>query len=153
MTEEKPPGDLTVSRTVPASRERVFRAWTTPSELKKWWTIGEGWKTPSAKVDLRVGGRFSIANEPLGGGAVVITGEFLVVEPPGKLSYTWVFPGTTTEESLITVEFRDLGKQTEVVVTHSKAPKAMLLEAIEGWDAALVSLEFYLGRLAATGHN
>ena len=139
---------LTVSRTIPAPRKRVFGAWTSPSELKKWWNIGEGWKTSSAEFDLRVGGKFSIANEPLGGGVVMITGEFLVVEPPSKLAYTWVFPGEKTEESMVTVEFRDLGKQTEVVVTHSKASKAMLLGAIEGWDAALVGLEVYLGRLA-----
>ena len=140
---------LTVSRTIPAPRTRVFKAWTTPSELTKWWTVGEGWKTPSAKVDLRVGGRFSIANEPLGGGALTITGEFLVVDPPNRLVYTWVFPGEKAEESMITVEFRELGNATEVVVTHSKASRAMLLQAIEGWDTALASLEVYLGRLAA----
>jgi uncharacterized protein YndB with AHSA1/START domain len=153
LMEESPGETLTVTRTVPAQRKRVFRAWTRPAELKKWWSIGEGWKTSSAKVDLRVGGKFSIGNEPPGGGAVVITGEFLVVEPPSKLVYTWIFPGNTTEESMITVEFRDLGKQTEVVVTHAKASKAMLLEAIEGWDTALAGLEVYLGRLAAAGHN
>lgn len=83
----------------------------------------------------------------------MITGEFLVVEPPSNLSYTWVFPGEKTEESLVTVEFRDLGGQTEAVVTHSKASRAMLLEALGGWDTALASLEFYLGRLVAAGET
>ena len=99
---EEPGESLTVSRTIPAPRARVFKAWTTPSEVKKWWSLGEGWKTPKAEVDLRVGGKLSIANEPEGGGAVTITGEFVLVEPPNKLVYTWVFPGEKTEESLIT---------------------------------------------------
>ena len=135
---------LAVSRIVPAPRNRVFRAWTKPSEVKKWWTIGEGWKTSSAEIDLRVGGKLSIGNEPLGGGAVVITGEFVVVEPPSKLVYTWLFPGSPPDEGLVTVEFRDLGLQTEVVVTHSRASKDMLLGAIAGWQAALEGLQIFL---------
>jgi uncharacterized protein YndB with AHSA1/START domain len=144
---------LTVSRTIPASRERVFKAWTTPAEVKKWWSIGDGWTTSSAKFDLRVGGKLSIGNEPAGGGTVLITGEFLVVERPSKLSYTWLFPGTPPDEGVVTVEFRDLGKQTEVVITHARASKEMLLGAIEGWNTALAGLEMYLGRIAIMGHS
>ena len=153
MTDSDAGETLTVSRTVPAPRQRVFKAWTTPSELKKWWSVGQGWKTPSAKIDLRVGGKFEIANEPEGGGAVMITGEYLVVDRPSKLSYTWVFPGEKTEESVVTVEFRDLGKRTEVVVTHSKASKGMLLQAIEGWDNALAGLEVYFGQMAVAANS
>jgi uncharacterized protein YndB with AHSA1/START domain len=153
LKEEDSTETLTVTRVVPAPRNRVFRAWTVPSELKKWWTIGEGWKTSSAEIDLRVGGTFSIGNEPLGGGAVVISGKFLVVEPPRKLVYTWLFPGSTPEASTITVEFRDLGPQTEVVVTHAGASKEMLLGAIAGWEAALAGLLLFLQRLPKTRNS
>ena len=148
------PGEtLRLSRTIPAPRERVFKAWTTPAEVKKWWSIGEGWTTSSAKFDLRVGGKLAIGNEPQGGGTVLITGEFTVVERPSKLEYTWLFPGSPPDEGLVTVEFHEFGKQTEVVITHSRASKEMLLGAIEGWNTTLASLEVYLGRISILGHS
>jgi uncharacterized protein YndB with AHSA1/START domain len=135
---------LTVSRVVPGVRTRVFRAWTKPSEFKQWWTLGEGWTTSSVEIDLRVGGKFSIGNESESGSDTTITGEFLVVEPPSKLVYTWRFPGAPPEPGTVTVEFHDLGPQTEVVVAHTKVSKEMLLGAIQGWDAALAGLIMFL---------
>ena len=151
MTSPDPADTLTVSRVVPGKRNRVFRAWTKPSELKQWWTLGEGWTTSSVKVDLKVGGKFSFGNESESGGATTITGEFLVVEPPSKLVYTWRFPGAPPEAGTITVEFHDLGPQTEVVVTHTNVSKEMLLGAIQGWEAALASLIMFLVAPKKTG--
>ena len=140
MTAEGASETLRVSRIVAAPKERVFRAWTEPSQVTKWWTIGEGWKTPFAEIDLRVGGKFSLGNRPAGGELVLITGEFLVVEPPDRLVYTWRFPGAEPAENRITVEFRGLGAQTEVVVTHEQASKEMAEGAALGWKAALEGL-------------
>jgi uncharacterized protein YndB with AHSA1/START domain len=141
---QDPAETLTVSRVVPGSRDRVFRAWTKAAEMKQWWTVGEGWTTSSVQIDLRVGGKFSIGNKSESGAATEITGEFLVVEPPNKLVYTWVFPGAPPEPSTITVEFHDLGAQTEVVVVHTKVSKEMLVGAIQGWEAALASLIMFV---------
>lgn len=135
---------LRVRKIVPAAKERVFRAWTEPAQLKKWWTIGEGWITSSVEVDLKVGGRFSVGNQPLGGGEVLITGRFLAIEPPDRLVYTWTFQGDVPEESTITVEFNEFGEQTEVVITHEKASKEMAAGALAGWHATLVSLVSYV---------
>ncbi|MDG6901223.1 MAG: SRPBCC domain-containing protein [Nitrososphaerota archaeon] len=151
--EGNPDRTFTVARVVPAPRETVFRAWTRPAELEKWWSIGEGWKTRSAEVDLRAGGKFSLLNEPLGGDAVMLTGEFLAVEPPQKLVYTWRFPGIGPKASTITVEFRDLGPQTEVAVTHAHASQEMIPGAIEGWEAALAGLLVFLSRLPKARHD
>jgi uncharacterized protein YndB with AHSA1/START domain len=137
---EKPPETLRIRKVIPAARERVFKAWIDPAQVKKWWSLGEGWKTPVAEVDLRVGGRFSIGNEPSGGGVVLITGEFLAVDPPDKLVYTWRFPGARPEESRVTVEFNDLGEQTEVVVTHEEIGQEMMEGAVSGWQDALENL-------------
>ena len=135
---------LRVRKIVPAAKERVFRAWTDPAQLKRWWSIGEGWKTSFAEVDLKVGGKFSLENQPPGGDNVMITGEFLSVEPPDRLVYTWRFPGARPEEGIITVEFKELGGRTEVVVTHERSSRAMSPGAIAGWKAALESLASFL---------
>jgi len=96
------------------------------------------------EIDLRVGGKFSFGNESDTGALTTITGEFLVVERPSKLVYTWRFPGAPSESSTITVEFHDMGPQTEVVVTHTKVSKEMLLGAIGGWEAAIAGLIMFL---------
>jgi uncharacterized protein YndB with AHSA1/START domain len=43
---------LRIRRIIPATKETLFRAWTEPEQLKRWWTIGEGWKAEFAEIDL-----------------------------------------------------------------------------------------------------
>jgi uncharacterized protein YndB with AHSA1/START domain len=136
---------IRVRKVVPAPKERVFRAWTEPSQVKRWWTIGDGWKTSSVDVDLRVGGRFTVRNEQAGGDPLLITGEFVVVQPPDKLVYTWRFQLPKPEDTLVTVEFRGLGDATEVFVTHEHSSKDMGPSAVAGWNAALEGLASLLG--------
>jgi len=63
-----------------------------------------------------------------------------VVEPPDKLVYTWTFQLPKPEETLVTVEFRSLGDETEVLVTHEHSSKDMGPSAIAGWNASLDGL-------------
>jgi uncharacterized protein YndB with AHSA1/START domain len=50
---------ITVERLVNAPVEVVWRAWTTPDDIKQWNAASDDWHTTSASVDLRVGGAFS----------------------------------------------------------------------------------------------
>jgi uncharacterized protein YndB with AHSA1/START domain len=50
---------ITVETIVNAPVEDVWRAWTTPDDIKQWNTASEDWHTTRASVDLRVGGSFS----------------------------------------------------------------------------------------------
>ena len=50
---------ITVETIVNAPVEDVWRAWTTPDDIKQWNTASEDWHTTGASVDLRVGGSFS----------------------------------------------------------------------------------------------
>ena len=50
---------ITVETIVNAPVEDVWRAWTTPDDIKQWNTASEDWHTTRASVDLRVGGAFS----------------------------------------------------------------------------------------------
>jgi uncharacterized protein YndB with AHSA1/START domain len=68
---------IRITRSFPSSRERVFRAWTNPEEIKKWWKIGEGWSLTIAEVDLRVGGEFRIGMRYSSGEAThLVKGNF-----------------------------------------------------------------------------
>ena len=53
--------EIVVTRVFDAPRERVWRAWTEPAELARWWGK-RGWTTPpeSVTMDVRPGGEFSL---------------------------------------------------------------------------------------------
>jgi uncharacterized protein YndB with AHSA1/START domain len=50
---------MMVEQLVKAPVEAVWRAWTTPDDIKQWNAASDDWHTTSASVDLRVGGEFS----------------------------------------------------------------------------------------------
>lgn len=133
---------LVVRRTIRASVERVFEAWTRPEHLRAWW--GPRPVTCSdAAVDLRVGGRYFIANALPDGSTMVIEGEFREVSRPHMLVYTWRMGRQSgEEESLVTVRFEARGEATEVVVVHENVPSLAARESHEkGWEGCLDGLE------------
>ncbi len=130
---------LVARRTIRASAERIFDAWTRPEHLRAWW--GPRPVTCSgAEVDLRVGGRYRIANAIPDGTTVIIEGEFREILPPHKLVYTWQM-GQGGEESLVTVRFEPRGESTEVVVVHENIPTDAVRDSHEkGWEGCLDGL-------------
>lgn len=131
---------LVVRRTIRASAARLFEAWTQPLHLLAWW--GPRPVTcASAEVDLRVGGRYRIVNALGDGKTLTIEGEFLEIDAPHKLVYTW---RTTlgVEESVVIVRFEPHGDATEVVVVHEQIPSEPVRDSHEkGWNGCLDGLE------------
>src|SRR4029077_8571535 len=95
---------LVVRRIIKAAPERLFRAWTEPEQLKKWWGP-QSVTCVDAEVDLRIGGRYRIANQFPDGKVLWISGEFQVIEPPHKLAYTWRIGPDSLPAELVTVTF------------------------------------------------
>jgi uncharacterized protein YndB with AHSA1/START domain len=144
---------LRMEQTFPAARERVFAAWTHPEVLRRWWGAGPGWTSPWVEVDVRVGGRYRLAmTAPGAADTHVVAGEYLEVDPPGRLVYTWRWEAAADAgaSTLVTVEFRDAGAAgTTVVLTHSGFSGASARDQHEvGWRACLENLE---GRVLRTG--
>lgn len=134
---------LVVRRTIHATPEKLFAAWTEPEHLKKWW--GPGPVTcADAEVDLRVGGSYRIANQMPDGTVLWIVGEFEIVDRPRKLVYSWrAGPGSPDSER-VTVQFQPQGDATEVIVTHERIPNAAMRNLHQaGWDGCLDGLASY----------
>ncbi|MDQ4006234.1 MAG: SRPBCC domain-containing protein, partial [Actinomycetota bacterium] len=98
-----PSGAVEISRILPATPDEVFRAWTDPEQLRQWMSpIGAA----EAEVDPRVGGRLRIVM--VGGGRrIEHTGEYLEVDPPRRLSFTWRSPFTGNTSTLVTILLTD----------------------------------------------
>jgi uncharacterized protein YndB with AHSA1/START domain len=145
MTDSPPNMEtLVVRRTIRATAERLFSAWTQPEKLRKWWGP-EGVICIDAEVDLRVGGRYRIGNQFPDKKVLWIVGEFEVVEPPRRLTYTWRLEGISAASERVSVLFEARGETTEVIVTHERIPnKALRDQHQDGWQGCLDGLDKYL---------
>lgn len=133
--------ELVVRRTIRASPERIFEAWTRPEQLRAWWGPA-GMTCDAAEVDLRIGGEYRLANKAADGSVVWIVGTFERIERPTELAYTWrLEPGPDRIER-VTVSLRERGDQTEVIVTHERIVDARSKDAHQaGWHGCLDGLE------------
>jgi uncharacterized protein YndB with AHSA1/START domain len=131
---------LRLTRRFTAPRERVFRAWTEPEALKRWWIPKQGFSVPEVAIDLRAGGGYRVTMQNPAGERFALTGTYREVRPPERLVYTWRWEGTREggRETLVTVEFRDLGAATEVTVVHELFPDAAACARHrDGWSGCL----------------
>ena len=138
---------LRITRTIQAPREKVFRAWTSPEELKRWFGP-EGVTCPEAEVDLRPGGRYRIAFLEPEGDTVRVGGIFQEVRFPEKLVYTWEWESGGSAgmgETLVTVKFRDQEGATELTLTHERFPNKDTRDHHGwGWNSTLDCLDEHL---------
>jgi uncharacterized protein YndB with AHSA1/START domain len=139
------PDSVRLERTIAAPREVVFDAWLTADVLKRWWPAGADWETPIAEVDARVGGRLRLVMRSPDGEEFGGTGEFIEIERPERLVYSWTWDGHGAHEgtNLVEVEFRDVGDGTTLVVlTNRGLPDEEARRAHrEGWETSLDNLE------------
>jgi uncharacterized protein YndB with AHSA1/START domain len=84
-------------------------------------------------VDPRVGRGFRILMEGPTHGAVEHRGEYLAIEPPSLLSFTWISEKTDHQPTVVTIEFHERGTGTELVLTHRRLPAAAVEAHRQGW--------------------
>ena len=130
--------DLTITKHLPAPRDEVFAAWTNPDHLKNWISpVG----TASVPVlEPRKGGRFQI---DMHGEDVtyVHTGEYLEVDAPERLVFTWISDGTEQQPSVVTIELAEADGGTLLTLTHVKLPSAdAATKHTGGWTAIVDQL-------------
>ncbi|HEY2733335.1 MAG TPA: SRPBCC domain-containing protein [Polyangiales bacterium] len=137
---------LVVRRTIAAEPSRVFEAWTRPEQLLEWWGPRPV-RCTRAEVELRVGGGYRLENTLPDGSVVVIFGEFAVIEPPHRLSYSWFLQAAAaepSEASRVTVRFEPHPRGTEVIVLHERIESKELRSDHErGWNGCLDGLSAF----------
>ncbi|HKB88897.1 MAG TPA: SRPBCC domain-containing protein [Opitutaceae bacterium] len=137
---------LKVQRLIKAPIARVFTAWTTPSDLVKWFGPGD-WKVSAADVDPRSGGSYRITfhsdNEAHD---VTVSGVYREIKAPTKLVFTWKSEGMNIGETLVTVDLKDADGSTEVIVRHEGFPADPVRDRhAHGWQLCMDNLEVLFG--------
>ena len=128
--------EILVTRDFDAPRRLVYKAWTTPELVKRWWHANRGTCT-TADIDLRVGGKWRSVMVTDSGFEVGFHGEYREIVPDERLVHTEVYegapPGPDGEEATLnTVTFEDLGGGTRVTMltqARTKAVRDMIIES------------------------
>ncbi len=141
---------VVITRVLRAPLETVWKAWTRPEHLARWFGP-KGCKTVGA-FDVRVGGVWRSDIESPSGEHFVHSGVYRVVEPMTRLvtTHVWDRPcgsdgEAATRETLITVEFEPMGSQTRVTLTHAGLSSEKSCESHRGgWSETLDHLEAFM---------
>ena len=149
--------ELTITRFIKAPPALVWRAWTTPEHLEKWW-IPAPIECKVIKLDLRPGGAFETRMRE-GGGAFQphVEGCFLEVVPEARLIFTTVLTaGWQPAEpwlaltAIITFAAEGTGTRYAARVLHKNAAESQKHETMgfhDGWGTAIDQLAAFIEKL------
>ena len=129
---------ILITRDFAAPRHLVYRAWTTPELVKRWWA-GQRGTMKTVDIDLRVGGTWRYVMATNGGFEVAFHGEYREIIPNERIVNTEVFemPGTSDSDAALNiVTFTDADGRTSLallVETPSKEVRdAIIASGMEG---------------------
>jgi uncharacterized protein YndB with AHSA1/START domain len=139
---------ILITREFDAPRHLVYRAWTTPELVRRWWA-GKRGEVTLAEIDLRVGGLWRyvmIANE---GQEVAFHGEFREIVPEERIASTEVYEGMPpgdTPVPITTVTFTEVDGRTtltQLMDCHSQELRDIIIGSgmESGMQEAMDALE------------
>ena len=128
---------VTVEREVGATIDDVFAAWTTPALMARWLSPAG---RAEVDADVRVGGKFHVVMLD-GDSRLEHTGEYLRIEPPSLLVFTWVSAYTGAEPSVVTVTLQQRDAATLITLNHAQLPASTAEPHANGWTTILERLD------------
>lgn len=145
---------LRMVHTFKAEPERLFAAWTDPAQFVEWFGP-HGMTNTHCRFDLRVGGSWELAGEGLGTRRA-LSGRYLEIEPPRRLSFTWAWHATGTldspreHETVVTLELKPVvGRRTELTLIQTRFRDATGARNHHwGWTASFEKLDVFLAQEA-----
>ena len=144
MTRSTETQELVLERIFDAPREAVWKAFTDPQIVPRWWGPHET-ETEVLEMDVRPGGKWRYVSHAAHREDVEFFGEYLEVTPPERIRWTFMFDvdGLGPQGGPETMTFEDLGGRTRVVSRgHMGSTEAiegalasgMVKGALETWD-------------------
>jgi uncharacterized protein YndB with AHSA1/START domain len=130
---------LQVTRILPATREKLFEAWTRAEILKRWF-CPEDCSISHMDASVKLGGRYSVSMI-CNGKDFTAYGHYQEILLNQKLVFTHGWAGPDRVETLVTVEFRQIEGGTELTLTQERfLDPDEVVSHQEGWISALENL-------------
>jgi uncharacterized protein YndB with AHSA1/START domain len=135
---------LVIRRTLKASPQRVYEAWTQPS-LATEFLCPQDVSVDDVSLDVRVGGAYHIAMRVSNGEVWTVRGVYQDVQPGKRLSMTWKWDEDNPaqeQETLLTIDLAPHGSGTELTLTHERfTSEESRSNHEEGWNSMLDKME------------
>ena len=113
---------ILITREFDAPKHLIYKAWTTPELVKRWWHANRGEMTV-AEIDLRVGGRWRYVMVADGGFEVAFHGEYREIVPNERLISTEVYEAMPDAEALDTLTLAEEDGRTTMMLLVQHASK------------------------------
>jgi uncharacterized protein YndB with AHSA1/START domain len=113
---------ILITREFDAPKDLVYRAWTTPDLVRRWWSAERGEMT-IAEIDLRVGGVWRYVMLAEGGFEVAFHGEYREIVPNERIVSTEVYEGMPEGEALDTLTLTEVDGRTTLTLLVEHASK------------------------------
>jgi uncharacterized protein YndB with AHSA1/START domain len=155
LDQNKNEKELTITRIFDAPRELVWKEWTEPERVMRWWGPKE-FTSPACKIDLRVGGVYHFCMQSPDGQRFWSTGVYREIVPMEQIVYTDSFadeegnvvpasyygmPGDWPAELLVTVTFEEDGDQTKMTLRQVGISEGQMSDMTEaGWNESFDKL-------------
>jgi uncharacterized protein YndB with AHSA1/START domain len=140
---------LEIKRLIKAPPDRVYAAWTDPTQLKHWFGP-EKVQTRDLIVDVRVGGKFRWDLTNSEGEKMTCRGEYRELQPDKKIVFTWQWEDDEDWQnhiSVVTVELYERDGDTELRLIHEQLPNEESRDGhTGGWNSALDKLEKFFSK-------
>jgi uncharacterized protein YndB with AHSA1/START domain len=138
--------ELVITRVFDAPRQIVWKAWTDPEHLMRWWGP-HGFKTRVSAMDVRVGGGWRFCMRSPAGKDEWQYGVYREIVELERLVFSYAFEddtGKPRHETLVTVTFADEGAKTRITL-HQGVFESVAVrdDHVEGWGEALDHLAEY----------
>jgi uncharacterized protein YndB with AHSA1/START domain len=122
---------ILITREFDAPKHLVYKAYTTPELVKRWWS-GQRGEVTSIEIDLRVGGMWRYVMTANEGFEVAFHGEYREIVPNERIVSTEVFEGMPGAEALDTITLTEVDGRTTMTILVEHATQ-------EGRDAHINS--------------
>jgi uncharacterized protein YndB with AHSA1/START domain len=146
MSEETGGLVLNLECTLDAPPEEIFRMLTDSTELMKWWGP-HGFTIPAAEVNLSEGGHYGFGMKPPDGEPFHLSGEFLEIDAPWRLVYTfrWEEPTSDDRETVVDLALGSTGEATRLVLSQGpfRTEERLALHRT-GWTESFEKLQTVL---------
>ncbi|MEM7423105.1 MAG: SRPBCC domain-containing protein [Pseudomonadota bacterium] len=145
VTEMTGQTSLMIKRVFQANIDTLFKALTAPDAIMHW--MGAKMAKPAeVAVDLRVGGAYEINMIGHDGSTYNVSGEYLEIDAPTRVSFTWAWQSSPDRVSRVTYVLTPLdSEQTRLTLTHEKLFDETVRDShAGGWTATFDSLETFL---------
>jgi uncharacterized protein YndB with AHSA1/START domain len=157
--------ELVVTRAFDAPRPQVFKAWSGPERLVRWWGP-RGFTTAAGRPDVRPGGAWRVGMRSAAGGLRWLRCAYREIVEPERLAFTWAWEdqaGEPGRETLVTVNFAEQAGKTRLIVHQALFERAIPQRPEDDrgdWEERLDRLENLLSdvditeeRTVAAGHS